>query len=112
MRRQLLEEKGYAPDQVPCERSMSDLLNRLGFHPCKVVKNKPLRKLKETDDIFDQVHQINREADADPGTVRLSLDTKAVVAIGDLSRGGKSRQREQALDHDFAPECKLTPFGL
>lgn len=112
VRRQLLEDKGYAPDQVPCERSMRGLLNELGFHPRKVVKSKPLRKIKETDAIFAQVHKANEQADADPGTIRISLDAKAVVAIGDLSRGGKSRQGEQALDHDFAPECKLTPFGL
>jgi hypothetical protein len=74
---------------------MRDLLGTLGFHPCKVVKSKPLRKIKETDAIFAQVHQVNKEADADPDTIRISLDTKAVVAIGDLSRGGKSRQGEQ-----------------
>ena len=112
VRRQLLEDKGYAPGQVPCERSMRDLLATLGFHPRKVVKSKPLRKLKETDAIFAQVHQVNQQADADSETIRVSLDTKAVVAIGDLSRGGKSRQGEQTLDHDFAPECKVTPFGL
>ena len=112
VRRQLLEDKGYAPGQVPCERSMRDILTALGFHPRKVVKSKPLRKLKETDAIFAQVHQVNQQADADPETIRLSLDTKAVVAIGNLSRGGKSRQGEHALDHDFAPECKVSPFGL
>lgn len=112
VRRQLLEDKGYQPDQVPRERSMRDLLTTLGFYPRKVVKSKPLRKLKETDAIFAQVHQVNQQADADPGTIRMSIDTKAVVAIGDLSRGGKSRQGEQALDHDFEPDSKLTPFGL
>jgi hypothetical protein len=112
VRRQLLEDKGYSPDQVPCERSMRDLLTTLGFHPRKVVKSKPLRKIKETDAIFTQVHQVNRQADADPGTIRVSLDTKAAVAIGDLSRGGKSRQGEHALDHDFESESKLSPFGL
>jgi len=112
VRRQLLEDKGYAPDQVPRERGMRDLLTTLGFHSRKVVKSKPLRKVKETDAIFAQVHQVNQDADADPGTIRMSLDTKAVVAIGDLSRGGKSRQGEQTLDHDFAPECKVSPFGL
>jgi len=110
--RQLVEDKGYQQDQVPCERSMRDLLSRLGYHPRKVVKSKPLRKIKETDAIFDQVHLVNKQADADPDTIRLSMDTKAVVAIGDLSRGGKSRQGEQALDHDFAPESAFTPFGL
>ena len=59
-----------------------------------------------------KVHQINHQADADPGTVRISLDTKAVVAIGDLSRNGKSRQGEQASDHDFEPDQKVVPFGL
>ncbi len=112
VRRQLLEDKGYQEDQIPSERSMRDLLSRLGFHPRKVVKSKPLRKIKETDAIFDEVHRVNRQADADPGTIRLSLDTKAVVPIGNLSRGGKSRQGEHALDHDFAPESKLTPFGI
>lgn len=112
VRRQLLEDKGYSPDQVPCERSMRDLLDALGFHPRKVVKSKPLRKLKETDAIFTQVHHENQQADVDPETIRVSLDTKAVVAIGDLSRGGNNRQGEYALDHDFAPECKVTPFGV
>jgi hypothetical protein len=112
VRRQLLEDKGYQQDQIPCERSMRDLLARLGFHPRKVVKSKPLRKIKETDAIFDQVHLANQQADADPGTIRLSIDSKAVVAIGDLSRGGKSLKEEETLDHDFAPEAKLTPFGI
>jgi hypothetical protein len=112
VRRQLLENKGYNPSHVPKERSMRDLLNVLGFHPRKVVKSKPLRKIKETDAIFNRVHQVNQQADDDPGTVRISLDTKAVVVIGDLSRGGKSRQGEHALDHDLEPEQKLTPFGL
>ncbi len=55
---------------------------------------------------------MKKRADADPGTIPAPLDTKAVVAIGDLSRGGKGRQGEQALDHDFAPEYKVAPFGL
>ena len=91
---------------------MRDLLAMLGFHPRKVIKSKPLRKIKETDAIFSQVHQINQQADSAPGTIRVSVDTKAVVAIGDLSRGGKSRQGEHALDHDLEPEQKLTPFGV
>jgi len=112
VRRQLIEEKGYLPENVPSERSLRRKLSGMGFYPRKVVKSKPLRKIKETDAIFKQVHQINQQANSDSDTVRLSIDTKAVVAIGDLSRGGKSRQGEQASDHDFAPEAKLTPFGL
>ena len=106
VRRQLLEDKGYQQDQIPCERSMRDLLARLGFHPRKVVKSKPLRKIKETDAVFDQVHLVNQLADADSGTIRLSIDSKAVVAIGDFSRGGTSIKEEKTLDHDFAPDVK------
>ena len=112
VRRQLLEDKGYQQDQIPCERSMRDLLARLGFHPRKVVKSKPLRKIKETDAIFDQVHLVNHQADADSGTIRLSIDSKAVVAIGNFSRGGTNLKEEETLDHDFAPDAKLTPFGI
>lgn len=112
VRRQLIEEMGYPPDQVPSERSMRRKLTEMGYNPRKVAKSKPIRKIKETDAIFNQVHKINNEADADEGTVRLSIDTKTVVAIGDLSRGGKSRQAEETFDHDFEPEHKLTPFGI
>lgn len=62
---------------------MRDLLGVLGYHPRKVVMSKPLRKLKETDAIFAQVHRVNQDADTDPDTIRISLDTKAVVVIGD-----------------------------
>jgi hypothetical protein len=112
VRRQLLETKGYPLDEVPSERTLSRKLSEMGYFPRKVVKSKPVRKIPETNAIFDQVHQINQAADKDPGTVRISLDTKAVVAIGDLSRGGKSRQGEQASDHDFEPDHKITPFGI
>lgn len=112
VRRQLLEEMGYSPDQVPSERTLRRKLTEMGYEPRKVAKSKPIRKIKETNAIFDQVHKVNKEADADEGTVRLSIDTKAVVAIGDLSRGGKSRQGEEASDHDFEKEHKLTPFGV
>jgi hypothetical protein len=111
-RRRLIEEKGYAPDSVPSERSLRRKLTALGFRPRRVAKSKPLRKVPETDAIFETVHRINREADADEGTIRVSVDTKAVVAIGQLSRGGKSRQAHQALDHDLEKVAKLTPFAI
>ena len=58
------------------------------------------------------MHRINREEDEKPKKLRLSFDTKAVVKIGDFSRGGYNRQGEDALDHDYAPTAKLTPFGI
>ena len=58
------------------------------------------------------MHQLNREADTSASQLRISLDTKATVKIGNFSRGGQSRQHERALDHDFGAKQKLTPFGV
>ena len=67
-----------------------------------------------TDPIFANVHQVNEEADSDPMTLRISVDTKATVNLGDYSRSGKSRGLEavKALDHDMASKAKLTPGGI
>lgn len=40
------------------------------------------------------------------------MDAKATLGIGDFSRRGKCRQKNNAYDHDFAPKQKLTPFGI
>lgn len=111
-RQQLIEQKGYAAESLPTERTLCRKLSALGFYPRKVAKSKPLRKIKETDAIFTHVNQTNQQADGDEHTVRLSLDTKAVVAIGDVSRGGKSRHGEQVGDHDCELIEKVTPFGI
>ncbi len=55
---------------------------------------------------------VNRAADADPAVLRISLDAKATVKVGPFSRGGKSRVRVQAADHDFQPEATVTPVGI
>lgn len=70
------------------------------------------KKIPETDAIFEQLAQVNSEADADERILRLSLDAKARVLIGAYSRGGQSRLIVKAHDHDFQPEEKLTPFGI
>jgi Rhodopirellula transposase DDE domain len=46
--------------------------------------------------------------------LRISLDTKATVALGDYSRDGQSRGREavKALDHDMQTKTKLVPVGI
>lgn len=57
---------------------------------------------------------MNAEADADPETMRISMDTKATVDVGDYSRYGRSRGLEpvKALDHDMQPKEKLVPGGI
>ena len=46
---------------------------------------------------------MNALADADPETMRISIDTKATVHVGEYSRGGRSRGTVavKALDHDI-----------
>jgi len=67
-----------------------------------------------TDPIFDNVHAVNAWADGEPDTLRLSVDTKATVHVGEYSRRGRSRGRRPvaALDHDMMPKRKLVPGGI
>ena len=57
---------------------------------------------------------MNVLADADPQTLRISMDTKATVDIGEYSRHGRSRGLEpvKAWDHDMRPKEKLVPGGI
>ncbi len=57
---------------------------------------------------------MNALADVSEDTVRISVDTKAVVHVGEYSRGGKSRglRQVEALDHDMRPKDKLVPGGI
>ena len=56
----------------------------------------------------------NAAADADPESVRLSMDTKAVIDVGPYSRGGLSRglRPVAAADHDRLAKLKLVPGGI
>jgi hypothetical protein len=57
---------------------------------------------------------VNALADANAETMRISIDTKAIVHVGDYSRGGRSRGvvAVKALDHDMCPKEKLVPGGV
>jgi len=44
--------------------------------------------------------------------LRLSIDAKAMVKVGDYSRAGKNRVEVHAADHDFHPEVQVTPVGV
>ena len=49
-----------------------------------------------------------------PETLRISLDTKAKVKIGEFSRRGVARGQEhvRAADHDMHPDAVLAPAGI
>ncbi len=44
--------------------------------------------------------------------MRISMDAKATVKVGDFSRGGKKRVPVKAADHDFHPKASVTPVGI
>lgn len=72
----------------------------------------PPKKVPQTNAIFTNLSQVHISAKMDPSVLRMSLDAKATVVLGPFARGGYSRTGTQAVDHDFKPVGRLTPFGL
>ncbi len=111
LRRQLVEQKGYSKEALPGDEALRLRMNRLGFTLKKVQKSKPLKKIPQTNAIFEQLATANEDAHADESVLRISMDAKAVVKMGEFSRNGLSRVPTQALDHDY-PGDKVTPLGF
>jgi hypothetical protein len=114
VRKALIEDKGYSDEELPCEGTIGNILNRLDYNLKRVLKAKPAKKIKEVDEIFNNVWKVNEESDNNPKSLRISIDAKAKLNIGNFSRGGKSRDIEpkKAEDHDMNPEEKLVPYGI
>jgi hypothetical protein len=91
--RDALIKKGYPKEALPSERTLRDILNRMNYRLKRIQKGKPLRKTKETDAIFADVKQVQKQVRDDPETLEISVDTKAKVALGDYARGGKNPDR-------------------
>jgi hypothetical protein len=89
VRQALADQKGYTPDRLPGERTMRDILNRMGYRLRRIVKAKPLKKTKDTDRIFENVKACHERYKDDPETLEISFDAKAKVSEGEYSRGGK-----------------------
>jgi hypothetical protein len=107
-----LRGKGFTDEQLPSRSNMAIILNRMGYRLRKVVKAKPLKKIKETDVIFENVKRKDHEAKNNKNVKRLSMDCKATVKIGNFSRGGKTRGDNKANDHDFDCKEKYNPCGI
>jgi len=82
--------KGYRSEELPRERTMRDILNRMNYRLKRIQKGKPLRKTHETDAIFANVRAVRAEVKNDPETLEISIATKAKVKVGEYSRGGKN----------------------
>lgn len=89
VRRQLIEQKGYIDQELPTAEVIRQRLNQMNYRLRRVVKAKPQKVIPQTEAIFEQVHQVNQEADKEEKSLRISLDAKATVQVGDYDRGGK-----------------------
>lgn len=97
-----------------CNRTINNVLNRIGYTLKKVLKTKPLKKIPETDAIFENIKKQHDRVKKEPRILRISIDVKAKVKIGNLSRKGYSRaiNTPKADDHDHHWTDVLVPFGL
>ena len=91
--RDALIARGHPPTDLPSERTMRDILNRMNYRLKRIRKGKPLKKTEQTDEIFANVGAVRGQARADPEALEISMDAKAKVALGDYVRGGKNPDR-------------------
>jgi len=55
LRKALIDKKGYNDEDLSCENTMINMLNRMGYNLKRVLKSKPVKKIKEVDEIFKNV---------------------------------------------------------
>ena len=91
--------------------TLANLLNEMGYNLKKVKRCEPLKKIEETNAIFENVKKKKQEALTDDDTALISIDTKDKVLIGPYSRKGNSRVEIKACDHELTNRC-LIPFGI
>jgi hypothetical protein len=92
--RQALIERGYEEDQLPSERTLRDILNRMNYRLKRIQKGKPLKKTEHTDAIFENVQAVRTMSQDEPETLEISVDTKTKVSLGEYSLGGKNQNRQ------------------
>jgi len=88
----LQTQKGHARENLPSERTMRDILNRMNYRLKRIRKGKPLKKTPQTNAIFANVQAVKAEVKG-ADTLEISMDTKAKVNEGDYARGGKNPDR-------------------
>jgi hypothetical protein len=98
--RDALINKGHPKAELPSERTIRDILNRMNYRLKRIQKGKPLKKTKETDAIFAHVKAMRDQARDDPDVLEISMDTKAKVSLGDYARGGKNPDRRPRSGHE------------
>src|SRR5215211_3844880 len=59
--RDALIDKGHPKEALPSERTLRDILNRMNYRLKRIQKGKPLKKTPETNAIFANVKQVQKE---------------------------------------------------
>ena len=89
VRRRLITKKGYTDEELPTQQTINTKLNMLGLPAHQGGQVPPPKRVKQTDAIFEQMRQVNEQADTSEDTLRLSLDAKATVNVGPFSPPGQ-----------------------
>lgn len=110
----LKQDYHYSDEECPCENTIRRILKKkLGYKITKVKKNKVFKKIKETEEIFENVFSKLDELQlSDEKVIGISIDDKASKYVGKLSDGGSSWIEKEALDHDTNPDYIVKPFGI
>ena len=86
MREALIMEKDWRDEDLPCEKTIGTILNRLGYCLHRVQKAKPLKKIPETDAIFDNLNEINKDSDLHEDSLRILIGANTRYFDFDLYR--------------------------
>lgn len=111
IRNQLIKQYVYTDKELPTERTLDTIVNKMKYTVKAVKKSEPHKKVPENDLIFENLQRIHTIVADDEDVIRLSIDTKDRVKIGNFSRDGNSRVEVKAADHDFGDK-HVIPFGI
>lgn len=94
--RQALCDRGYTDEQLPRERTLRDVLNRMNYRLKRIPKGKPLKKTAETDAIFENVK-----------AARAAAERRAAGQLDDRAVIRPSHDLERATARSPSPERRL-----
>jgi len=80
VREALIREKGYWETQLPTRQTIGEILNRLGYRFKKPKRPNLVKKISQTDAIFENVFRENQLSDDNQRSLRVSIDSKAKVS--------------------------------
>ena len=92
-------------EELPSERTIRDILNRMNYRLKRIQKGKPLKKTKETDAIFANVKAVRQEARDDPRpwrspSIRRRRWEWAITLVGGKTRTDADGKAAKGWDHD------------